>query len=385
MMSSFILLALLLITYGPLALARPSGNGEGGQAVDLSLLSDDLVFGLYAELARQRPGENLIFSPLGVSLALLKLSRVCQAHALTSSRVEILAAFGLQNRTEVDGDAERTLGALDSLVTDLVTEGKGEPQLSVQTFLQLNGNRLSLGQHVNQSSGPGEGHTSSKPGQPKSGNTKLLFSKKSTDKLILSNKVQLTGRWRQPFDSRRTLGWRFHPNTTTSVEVAMMYRDDTAEQKMLYDTNCSTTVVQLQYSGRLSALLLLPRGVVRPLEECLSITKMKFWLSNLKAGRAEIRVPKFALRKSYTLEKALKTSGIQGVFSQQSLQLSQALHEVQLVMNESKAEDRGRSDTAIDLSEPHRIIFDRPFMLIVYDEITEAIVLMGKIMDPTVK
>lgn len=64
----------------------------------------------------------------------------------------------------------------------------------------------------------------------------------------------------------------------------MMYRDESAEQKMLYDTNCSTAVVQLQYRGRLAALLLLPQGGIQRLEECLSMAKMKFWLSNLKSG-----------------------------------------------------------------------------------------------------
>ncbi|XP_062406080.1 serine protease inhibitor A3N-like [Sardina pilchardus] len=381
MMGGFVLLAVLLFTYGPLALARPGGDGVGSQADDLSLLTGDLTFSLYAELARQRPrDENLLLSPLGVWSALLELARACGELSLTPSRAEILAALGLQNRT--GEDAERTLRALDDLATALVTEGQDEPQLSVQTSLQLNGKRLSLSPaQANQSSGVGQKNTP----ENKSGNAQLLqLSSKTTGKLTLLNKVQMTGKWRQPFDSRRTLSWRFCTNSSGSVEVAMMYRDDTAEQKMLYDTNCSAVVVQLRYAGRLSALLLLPRGDIQRLEECLSITKMKFWLSNLKPGRAEIRLPKFALRRSYTLDEALKTSGIKEVFSQKSLQPFQALHDVELVVNESRTEDRGRSDTAIDLSEPHRIIFDRPFMLIVYDEITGAIVMMGKIIDPTV-
>lgn len=53
------------------------------------------------------------------------------------------------------------------------------------------------------------------------------------------------------------------------------------------------------------------------------------------------------------------------------------------MVEESSEEGRGNSDTSIDKLVPHRITFDRPFMLIVYDETTGAIVLMGKIMDPS--
>ena len=64
----------------------------------------------------------------------------------------------------------------------------------------------------------------------------------------------------------------------------MMYRDDTSEVMMLYDTNCSATVVRMAFSERLASLLLLPKGELQPLEDCLSDSRMSFWVSNLKPG-----------------------------------------------------------------------------------------------------
>ncbi|KAJ8270040.1 hypothetical protein GJAV_G00109700 [Gymnothorax javanicus] len=97
----------------------------------------------------------------------------------------------------------------------------------------------------------------------------------------------------------------------------MMFRDDTEELKMLYDTNCSSTVVQLPYTGSLAMLLLLPKGEMGHLwpDTCLSVTRMKFWLTNLKPGRAEIRIPKFVLRKSYPLQSILKPTVVQTLFT----------------------------------------------------------------------
>lgn len=190
---SSVLLAVLLFSYDPVALGCPSGEGVG----DLSLPAGDLTFSLYTELSKQRPdNENLLFSPLGVSSALVELSKACKDLSLTPSRADILAALGLWNKTKED--AEQALCALDALATGLVVEGQGEPQLSVQSFLQLNGKRLSFGPvQGNQSRSR---NVSTKPGHVTSTNVELLqLPRKATDKLILLNKVRMTGKELQYF------------------------------------------------------------------------------------------------------------------------------------------------------------------------------------------
>lgn len=76
----------------------------------------------------------------------------------------------------------------------------------------------------------------------------------------------------------------FHRDSTGSVDVAMMFADDSSEVMILYDTNCSATVVQPVQSERLTTLLLLPKAELQPLEACLSDGRMRFWLNNLKPG-----------------------------------------------------------------------------------------------------
>lgn len=87
-----------------------------------------------------------------------------------------------------------------------------------------------------------------------------------------------------PFERRPTAPQLFRVNATHSVDVAMMFGDDSSEVMMLYDTNCSATVVQPAPAERLATLLLLPKAGLQPLEECLSDGRMRFWLSNLKPG-----------------------------------------------------------------------------------------------------
>lgn len=54
---------------------------------------------------------------------------------------------------------------------------------------------------------------------------------------------------RQPFERRHTVPQSFQLNATSGVEVAMMFRDDSSEVMMLYDTNCSATVVRPSQSA----------------------------------------------------------------------------------------------------------------------------------------
>lgn len=87
-----------------------------------------------------------------------------------------------------------------------------------------------------------------------------------------------------PFERRPTVLQSFHRYATESLDVAMMFGDDSSEVMMLYDTNCLATVVMPARSERLATLLLLPNAELQPLEECLSNSRMTFWLNNLKPG-----------------------------------------------------------------------------------------------------
>lgn len=62
---------------------------------------------------------------------------------------------------------------------------------------------------------------------------------------------------------------------------------------------------------------------------------------------------------------------------------TQAPHEVLLEVEETKSEGGGSPDITLDFSVPPRVTFDRPFMLIIYDNLTGLVLLIGRILDPT--
>ncbi|XP_073348510.1 alpha-1-antiproteinase F-like [Pagrus major] len=396
--------------------------------LNTSALNTALAFEPYHDLATrttaapgvQQPQQrNILFSPLGLASALALLSRVSGSE----SRIQALEALGLgANSTE--RSVEATISALTDLQHRLALQEGGGGGGGVQraeseagagpeagTGAGDAGNRADAAENRTEDGGQlrmwSDLHINGKPSLdydsflsrpqhtgPSAVNTSfktLMKDLEGSDKLELNNFVYFKGR--QPFERRHTVPRSFQLNATTSVEVAMMFRDDSSEAMMLYDTNCSATVVRLAQSERLASLLLLPKGELRPLEDCLSDSRMSFWLSNLKPGRAEILFPKFQLRKSYSLEGLLRNAGVSSLFSdsadfsaissRKTLKLVKALHEVKLEVEETKSEDGGRPDIMLDFSVPPRITFNRPFMFIIYDDLTGLILLIGRIVDPT--
>ncbi|XP_035278885.1 serpin A3-3-like [Anguilla anguilla] len=305
---------------------------------DLSGIHGDLAVDLYRGLAVDRPHENVLFA---ISSVLAFLSE----GSGSQTQKEILSTLGISNRD----NANRACSAWRVLVESLSRRG-GEIHLATGSSL-----------HV-----------------------------EKTFRLSPKFQNHSRGKWDKPFVRRHTVNWWFRVNGPLAVEVPMMFRDDTEVLKMLYDTNCSFTVVRLPYAGPLAMLLLLPRGEMGQLclHICLSVTRMKFWLTNLKPGRAEIRLPKFVLRRLYPLQSILKPTAVQtlftdlvdlsGFFPNRKLGL-QAMHEAILEVDETESESQGGKSAMLDFSEPQSIIFDHPFMLLIYHEPTGTILLIGKL------
>ncbi|XP_038164465.1 serine protease inhibitor A3K-like [Cyprinodon tularosa] len=390
--------------------------------LNISALNTALAFEPYQDLtARSAVGQqdNILFSPLGLASALALLCRASDPE----SRRRALQVLGVEDRTS-QKSFEATLSALADLQHNLtIREGGGEgvyqkmqSEAVVEAPMGSNGSGAEAGNDSDVNDGA-EGrsqllvrsnlHVDGKPSVDFEGflsqlqhpeqpelNTSfetLMTDLRDSDKLNLNSFVYFKGL--QPFERRHTVLRSFQLNATTSVEVDMMFLDDSSEVMMLYDTNCSATVVRLAFTERLASLLLLPKGGIQPLEDCLSDHRMRFWLSNLKPGRAEIRFPKFQLRKSYNLESILRKAGISSLSlhagnvswtqEMRKLKLNEALHEVMLEVEESGSREMAKMDVPLDFSVPQRITFDRPFILIIYDYLTGLVLLISRITDPT--
>uniref|UniRef100_A0A3B5AHC5 Serpin domain-containing protein n=1 Tax=Stegastes partitus TaxID=144197 RepID=A0A3B5AHC5_9TELE len=103
------------------------------------------------------------------------------------------------------------------------------------------------------------------------------------------------------------------------------------------------------------------------------------------------------LMKSYSLESLLRNAGVSSIFShsadfsgisqKKTLKLIKVKNELNITFFFAEMRNCETNsflpDIMLDFSVPPRITFDRPFMLIIYDDLTGLILLIGRIIDPT--
>ncbi|KAK6481377.1 alpha-1-antiproteinase-like [Huso huso] len=381
-------------------------NRKAGLTEEIASLFTRFTFRLYNEIALQSSTDNIFFSPFSITAALALLS----SGARSATQEELIDAFGLANRNE--SEVNKMHAHIGDLLKSLTKENS-DFQLSTGNLLHIDKSLQVSQKFVNDTAHYYKAEVFpvdfSKPQQAKQtindiieketkGKIKELFEEiDPSAKLILTNYIYFKGKWKYAFDPKHTRDWTFHVDETKSVDVPMMFRDDTEDFEMLYDTKCSTTVLQLPYTGKASMLLLLPeKGELAKLEKSLSPKKFKFWLNNLKMGSAEIHFPKLSMEKKYDVKRILRRMGIKSLFTnaanfsgisdEGNLKVSEVVHKAVLEVDESKTEAAaGTGIQVVFYSMPAQIIFNRPFILMIYEEHTGKVLFMGRVVDPTKK
>jgi serpin B len=147
-------------------------------------------------------------------------------------------------------------------------------------------------------------------------------------------------------------------------------------------------------------LVLLPKeGELEKLEAAIS-AKMIAGLVG-KMGSPEVRVtfPKFKMEDEFELNKSLRAVGIvdafspqtadfSGISSKEGLYISAALHKAFVEVNEKGTEAAAATAlvmkaTAMMPSEPIVFNADHPFVFLLCDRGSGAILFMGRVTDPT--
>ncbi|KFO95712.1 Plasma serine protease inhibitor, partial [Calypte anna] len=212
--------------------------------------------------------------------------------------------------------------------------------------------------------------------------------------LVLVNYIYFKAAWEKSFDPLRTYEDNFFLNKNVSVRVDMMQHD--SEYDKYYDKDLSCEVVELPYQGTARALLILPDdGKMKQVENALSKETVCKWENNLKTRKLNLQLPKISISGSYDVKSLFKEMGITEVFSSNAdlsgvtgssnLQVSQAIHKALLEVNEAGTEAAGAS--AVLLNRGFRpslpITFNRPFIILISDKVTDTTLFVGKIVNPT--
>jgi len=224
-------------------------------------------------------------------------------------------------------------------------------------------------------------------------------------KTVLVNTVYMKSHWGH-FNERDTKPYPFRVNgdgweARDVMEVAGTSKTD----KFRFAKIGNTQSIVLPYYNKMSMIVILPpkgKGLEKLSREINSdrITAHIEALGKAELDRrVNLRLPKFMLKAKYDLESALDAQGLGIIFnhnqadfggiSHEPLVVDKALQQVFLDVNEKGTEAAAATALTVitvsaerDNRRPVQFHVDRPFLMLILDGETGAIVFMGRITDP---
>jgi serpin B len=213
--------------------------------------------------------------------------------------------------------------------------------------------------------------------------------------MVLTNAVYFKSTWLYQFDERYTRDGAFSINAADSVTVPFMG----LRAKFPYFQSDQVQAVELPYEGeRLSMVLLVPRqrDGLAALEESLTVGNVKTWLGGLKEREVHVSMPRFKLEDRFYLERTLAAMGMPLAFTPGKADFSgicgrpggiwidKVIHQTFIEVDERGTE--AAAATAVTLKRgggPPIIRADRPFLFLIRDRQTGAILFLGRVADPS--
>ncbi|XP_008423555.1 neuroserpin isoform X2 [Poecilia reticulata] len=367
---------------------------------------------LYHRLQAAGDQENIIFSPLSVSVAL----GMVELGARGASLEEIREAVGfshllpgvefslLQNLTEAlsDDDAHYVIRFANSLFLQEGISFNPDFLHLMKKYFQAEVETVDFSESsvvAEQINNWVENHTESK--------IRSLLSAEdfsSVTRLTLVNAVYFRGSWKNQFRPENTRTFSFSRDDGSEVQTLMMYQqgdfyygefsDGSQEAGGVYQ------VLEMPYEGEdMSMMIVLPRQEVplASLEPIIKAPLLEEWANNVKRQKVEVYLPRFKVEQKIDLRTILQDLGITKIFTNDAdlsamsdgkdLYIGKAVQKAYLEVTEEGSEGAvgsGMIALTRTLVLNQQVMADHPFFFVIRNRRTGSILFMGRVMTPEV-
>lgn len=219
-------------------------------------------------------------------------------------------------------------------------------------------------------------------------------------KLVLTNAIYFKGDWLTQFDKAQTKDEDFHVSAAHAIKAPLMNRDG----HFNYFDGSTFQVLEIPYKGNeLSMIVLLPKeaGGMAGLEQSMTPAQVKQWLIELQpVQKVILTLPRFKMTQQFRLADTLRNMGMvqafdaradfTGMTEKRELFLSAVIHKAFVDVNEEGTE--AAAATAVIATRAMAtmrpvppIVFraDHPFVFLIRDNRSGAILFMGRVTNPT--
>ena len=214
-------------------------------------------------------------------------------------------------------------------------------------------------------------------------------------RLVLTNAIYFNAAWQYPFDKKMTADGQFYLLGGGQVTVPMMKQ----VQFFGYAEGAGYQAVELPYDGdELSMVILLPAsGNFEAFEEGLQAQQVSDIMSSLQPAHIALTMPRFEFDSQFSLKDALVGMGMRDAFSPDDADFSgmdgrtrhpklfieNVVHKAFVAVDEAGTEAAAATAVIVGISSmPGEITIDRPFIFLIRDIKTGAIIFIGRVMDP---
>ncbi|XP_075964502.1 protein Z-dependent protease inhibitor [Anarhichas minor] len=224
--------------------------------------------------------------------------------------------------------------------------------------------------------------------------TDMMSTLDSLTQLMLINTIFFQGSWQKPFNPNFTESGPFYIDNYNIVQVPMMFLAD--KFYSMEDVPLGAKVLKLPYQEGVSMLILLPnKGMdYTVIDDGITAKKFLSWIKNLRKIKLDVKLPKFKMEESYSLQNLLPDMGMASIFStsanltklskEKGLKVSEVLHKAMIEVDETGTIAAAATTTGIiAYSLPSTFIVNRPFFFFIYHEATNCLLFMGRVIDPT--
>jgi serpin B len=221
----------------------------------------------------------------------------------------------------------------------------------------------------------------------------------SLTRLVLTNAIYFNGAWQSKFFEESTKNLPFYTLDEKRINVPMMRQTETFG----YTEGDDFQAVEMPYDGgEMSMVILLPtEGKFTEFEDDLDYNAVDRIISRLKEERVILTIPKFEFESDFSLVPALSALGMPEAFTesadfsgmtseQESLLIDDVIHKAFVSVDEGGTE--AAAATAVIIAptaapgptpkEPVVFTADRPFIFLIRDIETGAILFIGRILNP---
>ena len=213
-------------------------------------------------------------------------------------------------------------------------------------------------------------------------------------RLVLANAIYFKASWSEQFEEAKTQTQDFHLLDGSVVSVPMMHQSATFR----YGESQGVQTVELPYVGdQVAMLILMPQeGGFESFESSLTPEVLQSLMASMEPRQLALGMPKYEIRSSFGLVPALAQLGMSTAFGSEAdfsgidgtrdLYISDVVHQAFVSVDEAGTEAAAATAVIIGVTSmplaPFELTLDRPFVFLLRDVQTGAILFAGRLVNP---